>query len=225
MSRAHILCYDVQPDRPEVAAEVIFLTITLMVEYDENKEYKVVDTPQNWRGTTPFKTLPRVRMTTNPTRSCVDLPLMTYHSIALVKRYKESIEEFFGKENPDRLLAMILNPFMAIHGFGELNELRDDGNELFEKAKVLLSDMMMKEVVKTKPVSTTAVVNNVEQTTEPANIALPPMTSRLERRDAHRRTKKLRIVEVQERTTDETVADAINKYLKQNFDPESVLND
>ena len=104
-------------------------------------------------------------MTTDPSRYCVDLPLMTDHSIALVKRYTVIIKECFDRENPDRLFAMILNLFMEIHGFDEVNELRNDGKALFEKAKVLLSDMM-KEVVKTVPVSTTAVANNVEQTTE-----------------------------------------------------------
>ena len=89
-----------------------------------------------------------MKMTTDPTQSGVDLPLMTDYSFALVKCYQDSIKEYFGKENLDHLLAMILNSFM----------------ELFEKSILLFSDMM-KEVTNTKHLPLTTVASNVEQTT------------------------------------------------------------
>ena len=61
-----ILCFDSQGDRPEIAGEMILAVIELMIDYEDQAEYDVVDVDADaWHSTTPFEDLPRIKMTTS----------------------------------------------------------------------------------------------------------------------------------------------------------------
>ena len=63
---------------------------------------------------------------------------MSFASIKLVDRCVASYEEYFKKVHGDRLLAMIVNPWLATQGFNDLILVQeDDGRQLFEHAKGL----------------------------------------------------------------------------------------
>ena len=66
MRKAHELCFIVQGRRPEIAAELIVLLTLLKVHYEEGNVFYVIDTSceKSWPATTPFRDLPRFKMTT-----------------------------------------------------------------------------------------------------------------------------------------------------------------
>ena len=65
-----ILCFDSQGDRPEIAGEMILAVIELMIDYEDQAEYDVVDVDADeWHSTTPFEDLPRIKMTTSSARA------------------------------------------------------------------------------------------------------------------------------------------------------------
>ncbi len=72
---------------------------------------------------------------------------MSEHAAELRKRYVRAYNEYFNDIPDARLLAMIINPLLATHGFDEIEFLLDDqdaAEALKERAKKLLKDRLMK---------------------------------------------------------------------------------
>ena len=79
---------------------------------------------------------------------------MTADSIELVQRVIRSLDEYFREVSNDRLLAMIMNPLLAIHGFDDIAVLEgeEEGGGLLTRAKNLLKESMLQL---TKPTPST----------------------------------------------------------------------
>ena len=77
---AHKLCFDVQGDRPENAAETIYQLALISCHYEEEDEFNVVDVKKSWPATTPFTKLPTIKMTTNEEKANINMPLMSRDS-------------------------------------------------------------------------------------------------------------------------------------------------
>ena len=142
---AHKLCFDVQGDRPEIAAETIYQLALISCHYEEEDEFNVVDVKKSWPATTPFTKLPTIKMTTNEEKANINMPLMSRDSRKLVKRYIKSFDEYFGegKVSDDRILAMTVHPFLGTIGFDELEIMRRDGKDLRARGKELLLESVM----------------------------------------------------------------------------------
>ena len=77
---AHKFCFDVQGDRPEIAAETIYQLALISCHYEEEDEFNVVDVKKSWPATTPFTKLPTIKMTTNEEKANINMPLMSRDS-------------------------------------------------------------------------------------------------------------------------------------------------
>ena len=122
MAVGHLLGFDSQSDRPEVAAEMPLRLSLLKTHYEEEDEWEVVDVTKDWRANASLDELPRLKMTTSEEKAEEDsLPLMSEASRALVKRFVASYAEYFGEINSDRLLAMLVHPLLGTQGFDEVS--------------------------------------------------------------------------------------------------------
>jgi hypothetical protein len=222
MRKAHLLGFQVQTDRPEVAAELPLLLTLLITHYTEDTEYEVVDTSQDWSPSTKFEDLPRRTMTICEDDASDDMPLMSSNSRVLVEKYIQSYEEYFGegKVNPDRLLAQITHPFLGTDGFDELEILRpDDGKDLRTQAKDLLKNEILGRI---KHVQTTSSTTEAEEEVDTATEA--GSKSKLDRK---KEMKLLRRMNAEKATTsnnlEERAEKAVNKFAGLYFDTEKEL--
>eukprot|EP00957_Ditylum_brightwellii_P083504 6348498-Ditylum_brightwellii.AAC.1 len=142
MRLAYSLSFHSQGDRPEVRAEMFYCLSTTKVHYKNATTFEVVDLEKDWPAATPFKDLPRKRMTIDKNET--SYPQMTEHSVILVSYFQDSFEEYFVDMNGDRLDAMIANPLFAAF-LGDIEVLHEeDGKELVERTKQLFKDEMNK---------------------------------------------------------------------------------
>ena len=146
MRTACVFCFGVQADRVEVACEIIFMLSRMKMAYEETTEYDVVDTSGSWNGDTAFDDLPRIKMTREPNQQ----NSLSTASIELINRFRRSYDEYFAIVNPDRLLAMMVHPMMATHGFEQLEIIRNNGGGTFNQAKQLLIDYILEVSKKMK---------------------------------------------------------------------------
>ena len=101
------LCFFVQGDRPEIAAELLLYLTTLKAGFSK-QVYSVVDVnaqgKQQWMASKPFDLLPKVNVATNIEKSIRSgIRVMTEPSLELIERLKKAFEEYFEKLNDDRL--------------------------------------------------------------------------------------------------------------------------
>ena len=68
------------------------------------------------------------------------------HAIKLIKRYKNSLEEYFGDVTDDRLLAFAVNPILATEGCDDIQVLlgEEEGGDLKNRAEKLLAESILK---------------------------------------------------------------------------------
>ena len=74
---------------------------------------------------------------------------MTKDSIEPTKKFVASYEEYFTAIPDDHLLAMIVNPMLAIRGFAGMKSfLQDEGYDLIDRAKKLLKGAIKTMVIR-----------------------------------------------------------------------------
>ena len=222
MRTACVFCFGVQADRVEVACEIIFMLSRMKMAYEETTEYDVVDTSGSWNGDTAFDDLPRIKMTREPNQQ----NSLSTASIELINRFRRSYDEYFAIVNPDRLLAMMVHPMMATHGFEQLEIIRDDGGGTFNQAKQILIDNILEATKKMKFKSTSEDQGPADQ--GPAGAAAPS-------HENQRKSKAERLKELQNKkrvkslisrmTQEDYVRKAVDEYLNEDHPPRELLKD
>lgn len=228
MRKAHMLGFEVQTDRPEVAAELPLLLTLLINHYNDDTEFEVVDTSKDWPATTLFEDLPRMKMTTDSTKATAEMPLMSKHSLELIEKYKESYDEYFGegKVNPDRLLAQITHPFLGTTGFDELKLLRsDDGESLYIKAQEVLKEEIIKRS-NAKPTSvSTETVQMEDDEDEDVGMSKIEKLARMRKNKARKQLAKKSSTSSDASVVEELAEQAVKEFGDSYFDPETELKD
>ena len=81
--------------------------------------------------------------------------MMNVDVIELTERYLSSLEEYFGNVPDDRLLAMIIHPFLATYGFKDRTVLLEEkGVALVTRVTQLLCRSMQKPLKKRSSMAT-----------------------------------------------------------------------
>eukprot|EP00986_Skeletonema_menzelii_P010506 scaffold5115_cov146-Skeletonema_menzelii.AAC.6 len=227
MSIAYSLSFHSQSDRPEVGAEMFYRLSTTKVHYENATTFEVVDIEKDWPATTPFKDLPRKKMTIDKNET--SYPQMTENSVILVSRFQDSFEEYFGEVNDDRLVAMISNPLFVAF-LGDIEVLREeDGKELVERAKQLFKDEM-KKVARKVPTANETTEDSSDSETEDDMTPCDPLQAALHRKRLaeKKKKKKKKNTTSSPNATDaddleEVLMKRLQEYLDQEFDPEHEL--
>lgn len=223
MSLAYSLSFHSQGDRPEVASEMFYRLSTTKLHYETTTTFEVVDLEKDWPATTPFKDLPRKKMTID--KNDTSYHKMTENSAILVSRFQVSFEEYFGDVNGDRLVAMIANPLFAAF-LGDIEVLReDDGEELVERAKQLYIDEM-KRVARKVPTANETTEDSSDSESEDDMTPCTPFQAALRRKRLAEKKKKKKAAS-SNATDDDNIEEVLMKrlqeYLDQAFDPEHEL--
>lgn len=237
MRKAFTMCMTVQEDRPEASCESVLELSLLKMVYEDDEVWDVVDTSasHSWTANTPFKDLPRISMTRKAEDATSSMPLLSKHSIELIGRYVQSIDEYFSKLDPDSLMSMILHPCLATKGFEELLIIRpDDGKDLMNQARKLLTDAALNAAEKMKPLApASSGSDNAEASVAQESSSTPnPSTPATSTPSRFEKLKQLRAEQAKKAkkspvrvalSTEEAVEKAVTEYMAHDFDPVTEL--